>query len=1174
MQKQLEESDQRMHALESKHMEELKQLEKKHVDSEGRSHAVIAEQKDQLQMYKTELAQKNQSLRRLEDDCSRLRVGAGQHESKVDAMASEITELHGAVASLHGELSALQRELEDAQRDAKTAQQSLNSLQKTSSSNLEELEELRRDKEQSERDFAKLEQRLADTTAKLNSLSYETTSRIEGLVAERESLQTALLKKEVKLKQQVTTNQELNTHLGKVHADAMGIKEEYSKLEEGSTKRVNFLSEELVKLRNNLQTSEELNARLTSQLASAKKESSQLLQELKSQESQIESMTADSRKLVKRVDRVETEKADILMELSHRSTVTKELQNALDGLQEKYTSATERCEKEKYLYRELETNFRNKEAEIRQLQIQLADRDERTVALERQLHEETTLKENAIEANRAQQKDSANRIVECTQKNSKISGELNNVQEELFLLKGKAEEMGCRLRNCEVERDEWKCKHSVANKRVQELEDTVEMDLARLEASESEINDLKQAVKAACEKAVIVKAEMLEAHQQELQELKVTHQGAIKSLEEAAVAAKKNSDSILEKSLAKARETFQRQLEEIQVARQREASEARSRLSTLGSAMEGLQRELRGESSKNTSLIEEVSVLRDLVESGGGEAEKRLKHVEKERGKEKQRLETALADTKEQLNSAKEAVAQLHHQVTALRQELSAERELKVSTDQALKLVKEKLHSMEGSSESASNEMESLKQQLKDTERRFTAQLATKDQEIQRVTRRNEVLSEAVSRLTHMSSSGGTPSGNGEVGYGFNACSAGHMVSYDYHHQARETAETEYGGSSSARGQPVPSTPGSMNGLGADPLAFQATDITAPPPDPFKSSNGVSLLRSNSATIRTPTRKENTERAVSANGLKLSNSYASHHHQKASIVSPRGSNSPSATPSSPLGRPVEDVSSSLARVQRALASRRSSSSTRGGPRSALSNNGPELNSPRGSLGSGLSLQRDRHGHCTTTVSESEGHGYIKAEYDAAYAQSSHSVLKDELFSPSRKRETVSYSTPPVSEYYHAPRDIEYDSGEGAADHTSPPSSNHSRVPQLDIRKRNSKGNTETFDVDSGRGGISNRTTESTSSRESAGSYSRRIRDAVEMGKESQLEFSPSRIGNAENKRRAGSSSGGSQTERLHSDESRKQRGQAVKRTYSAPPEKVNLSHVVKASRDKTCKKET
>ena len=1184
-----------MHAAESKHVEELQLQQKRHAESESRSHVVIAEQENQLQMYKSELSQKNQSLRRLEDDCSRHRIEGGQYESKIEAMSTELAELHGAMASLHGELSVLQRELEDAQREAKTAQQELSALRKTCAENNKELQELRREKGESDKDFATLEQRLADTTAKFNSLSYETTSRIEGLVAERESLQTALLKKEVKLKQQVTTNQELNTHLGKLHADVMGIKEEYVKLEEESAKRVDFLSEELAKLRNNLQTSEELNARLTSQMASAKDESAQLLQELKSQQSQIESMTADSRKLVKRVERVETEKADILMELTNRATVSKELQASLDALQEKFSLSTEKAEKERHAHRELETNFRSKEAEIRQLQNQLADREERAVALERQLNEEVKLKEHAIEANRAQQKDSANRIVESSQKNSKLSGELSSLQEEFSSLKAKADETANRLRTCEMERDELKGKHSVASKRVQELEDVVEMDMARLDASDSEIEELKQAIKAAGDKAKTDKAAMQEAHQHELQALKVSHQGVIDDMEAAGVAAKKHADAHLEKSLAKARETFQRQLEEIQNARHREASEARNRLSTLGSAMEGLQRELREESSKNAALREELCVLRDLVETGGSEAEERLKHVEKERSKEKLRLETSLADMKDQLHGAKEGMAQLTHQVAALREELSAERELKISSQQALKKAKEKLRHVEGSSESVSNEAETLRKQLKDTERRCSSQLAAKEEEIQRVTRRNEVLSEAVSRLTQMSSSGGTPAaGNGEGSYGFTR-GAGYPSIYDQHqhHQSMtEHSETDYGSSMSSHydscvgNQAAPSTPGSRRGLDAESSLYQAPNISAPPPEPSHRLTGVgSTLRSSSATVRTPTRRENSSsmgRAASANSLKAS--YPHGQQQQAqphdSFLSPRGSGSPRATPSSPLGRPVEDVSSSLLRVQRALETRRSASTPRGGLRSASSASNILQTSPRGSIGSASGAQRDRRSPSgfrnTSVFSGSEANRPIKAEYDAAYAHSSQAVLSNELFSPSRRRETMSNPSSPISGTFRAPPDIEFDLGPTAADAIAPPSSNQSRVPQLDIRKSSSKGNdsvqgehNEAFDVDSGRGAVSNRSIESTSSRDSSGSYSKRIRDAVEMGKETQLAASPARSSSkAENKKRQTSSNGGSKTERMNSDGNRQKRAESAKRAYSAPPEKPGISRVIKTSRDK------
>ena len=119
----------------------------------------------------------------------------------------------------------------------------------------------------------------------------------------------------------------------------------------------------------------------------------------------------------------------------------------------------------------------------------------------------------------------------------------------------------------------------------------------------------------------------------------------------------------------------------------------------------------------------------------------------------------------------------------------TAERELKASNQQALKKAKEKLRSLEGSSDASSSEVAALKKQLKDTERKFSSQLASKEEEIQRVSRRNEVLSEAVSRLTQMNSVGGTPSAaNGEGGYGFT--NKGGYMSYDQHQQSMETSSS------------------------------------------------------------------------------------------------------------------------------------------------------------------------------------------------------------------------------------------------------------------------------------------------------------------------------------------------------------------------------------------------
>jgi hypothetical protein len=59
------------------------------------------------------------------------------------------------------------------------------------------------------------------------------------------------------------------------------------------------------------------------------------------------------------------------------------------------------------------------------------------------------------------------------------------------------------------------------------------------------------------------------------------HRQEVGEQQEAMSVAKKQAESTLERSLSRARSSFQRQLEELQTAHHREVSDARNRVATV-----------------------------------------------------------------------------------------------------------------------------------------------------------------------------------------------------------------------------------------------------------------------------------------------------------------------------------------------------------------------------------------------------------------------------------------------------------------------------------------------------------------------------------------------------------------------------------------------------------------
>ena len=86
------------------------------------------------------------------------------------------------------------------------------------------------------------------------------------------------------------------------------------------------------------------------------------------------------------------------------------------------------------------------------------------------------------------------------------------------------------------------------------------------------------------------------------------------------------------------KEKHKQELEDLQVHRQQDAEIHKTRLATLAKAMEDLQVELREETSKNATMTQELSVLKELAEVGSAEAQERVQYVERDRARERARL--------------------------------------------------------------------------------------------------------------------------------------------------------------------------------------------------------------------------------------------------------------------------------------------------------------------------------------------------------------------------------------------------------------------------------------------------------------------------------------------------------------------------------------------------------
>ena len=535
-----------------------------------------------------------------------------------------------------------------------------------------------------------------------------------------------------------------------MHSDLTKEKQSRAKESEDMKEKNREMQAELDELKSSLVAAEEFKSSSTRQKLELEDKVASLNSKYSNVLSNFEAQSSEIKKYSKRLDRLEHEKQDLLMEISDKAQAHKDLQKSFSALKAKHDNAMDDASDKDNTIMNSKMSLEAKENEVKELQSEIRAMEERLDSSERQLKEEKQLKEAAQESNREQQREHAARIVESNQKNSRLGTELSTAQNTVESLKKQIIDASSLISNYEKEKEEMQKHQAATHSKLQSLEDMYEESAAKLEASDAELEDVKSKLGSALREHESVLEERQRNFNIELTNQQQKSKKEVNELRAELEDLRRQSEANLERSLSRARTSFQRQLEELQTAHHREVSDARNRVATVAAAMDSLQRELREECAKNSDLAAELEMLREANDSKA--AEEDFARYEKDRAKERSHFENTIANLKSQLKSGSSNSSHLQQQLDAANKQALHEKEERRKAESRLQVAEEKLSQQSLVSEGLESEVFSLKRQLSESEKRMSYQLQQKSDEIQRVTRRNEVLSEAVTRLTQMGS--------------------------------------------------------------------------------------------------------------------------------------------------------------------------------------------------------------------------------------------------------------------------------------------------------------------------------------------------------------------------------------------------------------------------------------
>lgn len=783
---------------------------KKHVDEQislqnllAESDKVIRKIESQMLMQQKnqqlDLEQKSSSLKSLEEEYTTLKVHYNELESRLESNNVETSELHVAMAGLHGEISILQSELDDAkEKEKEIIRQRKDTLQR-----LEVKEEIIL-KSQSEKSFLQnkiidLERKLHEFSDKNAMIQQESHYKVDNLVRERDSVQGSLAKMGNKIKQQNQTLQELNSLLTRMKADlstaidARDLAESRAMASEKALADVRAVASSLD--HSNIEN-EKLYLR-------SQQEARLLSSDITQLKEKNATLLAENRKASARIDKLERDKYDMAIDITNKTKDMDVMKSNLEATNNTMTDIQNKYEHDKMLKDRALEEKSILESELERFRFDNRENQENIEAMARQLREGERMREQSLEVSRAQQRENANRIVEFSQKNAKLSSELSSLKDELSSYKRTKDEVNQDLRDAYKERDDAKTQYTSIRVRLQTLEDQYEEANAKLESRKAELDEVRSELKRETQSKETAITNIKQEHEKQLV-------SAIKALEAeyeekatSAMQLRNQAEQNYDKTLQKAKEVHQQQIEELQLQRQRDASEAKAKMSTIAKAMESLQSELRDETNKSKALMQELNVVKDLVEVGSTEAHERLHYVERERLRDRARLDGQLTDVKEQLRQQSEQKQQRDQLMATIEQQLGRERDARFLAMQKIRTLEDETGTLSSQLDSVNEENATLRKQLRDHERKLSAAVQGKDAELQRLTRRNEVLGEAVTRLTSSQSTGSATTAVGKFFTSYDNTSS-ILDNYEYHNGSVDDNDLEpYHSSSSSIGMNV-----------------------------------------------------------------------------------------------------------------------------------------------------------------------------------------------------------------------------------------------------------------------------------------------------------------------------------------------------------------------------------
>ncbi|CAM9553669.1 unnamed protein product, partial [Ectocarpus sp. 12 AP-2014] len=703
-----------------------------------------------------------------EKDAATWQQRANAGELRLESMTAEVSALHEAMAGLHGEMGAVQRELDGAKTsqdklaaDLSRAEGRYRKSQEACSSAIAKAKDaekrLRKETQERERVSAKLE--------KLVQVSKEEKTKNLTLTAEINRLKESEGVHRSGSDKLNATNRELNALLQRLSTDL----EEAKAAGESSGKRAEALAHEVGLKEGEVQRVREALAATEARLAASGRDKELLKEALSKSSAEAHAKTAEVDRQRGELDLLEREKHDLVLDVQERVRVHKEATADAERYRERLEQAENRLKEGESATLAAELSRKKTLDELGEARRGTHMQDERIEALSRS--ELTTLRrtlEQTTEAAKARDRESAQRLVQLSQANAKLSSESTSARARVIDAEEAVQKAGHDAQEAAKAQAKLEDEGRRAAESVQRLEEELEIANARWKAAQGQLLAANRREKEFAEEARRRMSEALESKDKEkvnaLREIETRAERRFMAAEASHRAAERNHD----RALAALREEGKKKLLEEEARRVREVSDARKKSKAVVEALQTLQGELTQSEAKGSGLERQVSQLSARMSraasssvapaggsggdgssasgNGGVGVERDGRGSSGARGSEV--TEAEMTSLRRQMKAATEAKETA--QRSALEARLRADEETKRRSS-----LEESLCRKESDMLAALERLNQLKIRQKEVEEHaregdedLRSLVRQRESEIESLTRRNQILNEALSRLT------------------------------------------------------------------------------------------------------------------------------------------------------------------------------------------------------------------------------------------------------------------------------------------------------------------------------------------------------------------------------------------------------------------------------------------